>query len=142
METARPRNNPEKAEDRNPGSERKPNPEWQLLERRCCREGRNVPNWSSALQAIVPSSECAKAWNLRREWHGLSRIEFPAKPFETSEKLPFIVAAVGRPPHFCSKLKSAALCREAATPVLQRSPFVEIGGIRATKLPGTCFALH
>jgi hypothetical protein len=42
-------------------------------------------------------------------------------PFETSEKIPFIVAAVGRPPHFSSKLKSAALCREAATPVLQRS---------------------
>jgi hypothetical protein len=36
----------------------------------------------------------------------------------TSEKLPFIAAAVGRPPHFSSKLKSAALCREAATPVL------------------------
>jgi hypothetical protein len=44
-------------------------------------------------------------------------------PFETSEKIPFIVAAVGRPPHFSSKLKSAALCREAATPVFQRSPF-------------------
>jgi hypothetical protein len=43
---------------------------------------------------------------------------------ETSEKRPFIVAAVGRPPHFSSKLKSAALCREAATLVLQRSHIV------------------
>jgi len=40
---------------------------------------------------------------------------------ETSEKLPSLVAAVGRPLHFSGKLKSAALCREAATPVLQRS---------------------
>ena len=49
----------------------------------------------------------------------------PRKSYiETSEKRPFIVAAVGRPPHFSSKLKSAALCREAATPVLQRSHIV------------------
>jgi len=43
--------------------------------------------------------------------------------FETPARLSFIVAAVGRPPHFYSTLKSAALCREAATPVLQRPPF-------------------
>jgi hypothetical protein len=45
--------------------------------------------------------------------------------YETSEKLAFIVAAVGRPPHFFSKLKCAALCREAATPVSQRSQNVK-----------------
>jgi hypothetical protein len=38
--------------------------------------------------------------------------------FETSGKITFTVAAVGRPPHFSSQLKSAALCRAAATPVL------------------------
>jgi hypothetical protein len=37
-------------------------------------------------------------------------------PFETAEKIYCLVAAVGRPPHFSGKLKSAALCRAAATP--------------------------
>jgi hypothetical protein len=57
-------------------------------------------------------------------YHGWTQMNTDReKDYETSEKRPFIVAAVGRPPHFSSKLKSAALCREAATLVLQRSHY-------------------
>jgi len=45
-------------------------------------------------------------------------------PVRCKPELCCIVAAIGKPPHFSNEFKSAALCREAATPLL----LADLGG--------------